>query len=296
MQWCTYILLYCTILLWYVQVLVHSSTCRVQVYTYICSTYLVYRCNKIPVFLLLSPHGYTLPNSTPMIHILPIAKYVVISGHTAASPNTIVIYHFLLVLNPLPFNRILIFHNEPSSEFFFFFFELSYIWRNHPKCLVAALVVDHRTCIRTVIYIVRYKFSFLNVAYSYVHTCRVNVMWFVFVNVWSCCSILIDFNRLIPAQLGWPRPVVRLNFPTNGIHPYFRRVGFRNAWATICDRWNPRKLKFVICTCKCLLCMYMYKMSKKREKKKEKKRRFGGERELIRLSWYKRVLKNWFDR
>lgn len=43
-------------------------------------------------------------------------------------------------------------------------------------------------------------------------------------------------------------PDARLNFPTNGIHPYFRRVGFRNAWTTICDPWNPwnpRKLKLL---------------------------------------------------
>lgn len=46
-------------------------------------------------------------------------------------------------------------------------------------------------------------------------------------------------------HIGMAMPGARLNFPTNGIHPYFRRVGFRNAWATIYDRWNPRKLKLI---------------------------------------------------
>ncbi len=74
---------------------------------------------------------------------------------------------------------------------------------------------------------------FLNVAYSYVHIVFVN-------NVWSCCSVDCSYPHIWMAT-----PDVKLNFPTNGIHPYFRRVGFRNAWATICDRWNPRKLKFL---------------------------------------------------
>lgn len=148
-----------------------------------------------------------------------------------------------IVTSSSPFNRILIFLNSLSSEFFFLG-----LWRNHPGARsVATLVVDLCTVLPLcrvictlylVLFKVATKFSLFSKRCLFIRTYRFRKYCLIMPQRWL--SLIGSYPHI------WmTTPDVKLNFPTNGIHPYFRRVGFRNAWATICDRCNPRKLKLL---------------------------------------------------
>lgn len=164
------------------------------------------------------------------------------------------------------FTSVLILLNGPSKSFFFG------LWRNHPVCKTSC-----RSLYRLLVSFVQSYLiiSFLsNVAYSSVHT---------FAQNYGHAAAIIDLN-LIPAHLdshAW----CQIEFSHKRHSPLLSPRGFQERMDH--DLWSvesveSEKIEIVIGTWNCHV--RRDKMSKKRRKKKE----IWGERELIRLSWYKR--------